>query len=72
MGQEEVSRFTCTVNKKALLCMGLAVESHWLALGLPFLSFFCIKSLRNQPSHFVGPTSPAFKASFIVDHAGNA
>lgn len=52
--------------------MGLAVESPWLALGWPFLSFFCIKALRNQPSHFVGPAFPAFKASFIVDQAGNA
>lgn len=52
--------------------MGLAVESPWLALGWPFLSFFCIKALRNQPSHFVGPASPAFKASFIVDQVGNA
>ena len=40
--------------KHVWLCVGSAVGTPWLALGVPILSFFGIYELRNQLSYIVG------------------
>ena len=42
-----------------------SVETTWLALRGPFLSFLsCVDGVRNQQSHLIGPPFPEFKACF--------
>ena len=64
-GQGEVGWFTDRVQT-AWLCLGLALERPWLALGGPFPFFFGINGPRKEPPNLVGPSIPAFKDRFSV------
>ena len=63
MGQGEVGGCIQSVQT-AWVRLGLAVESPWLALGGPFLSFLCMNGLRKQSSDHVGSPLLAMKRYF--------